>query len=107
MSAVGGYIEDAKQKLDQLDAHLNELYTKAQNVSTQADDWCTTQMETLRREWHDARDHVKKMADPEQDKIGEHLEQTKAQFQKHWDALETAVDAYRDKVDQAEKTAHS
>lgn len=107
MSAVSGYIEDAKQKLDQLDAHLNELYTKAKNVSSEADDWCTRQMEDLRREWHDARKHVNKLADHERDKIDEHVEQTKAEFQKHWDALANAVEAYRDKVDQAEKTAHS
>lgn len=105
MSALSGYIEDAKRKLDKLDVHLNELETKAQKVSVQADDWYTEQMEDLRRDWHDARKKVKKMADEQQSKIDSHLEETRAEFQKHWDALESAVDSYRNRVDQDEKTA--
>ena len=107
MSAISGYIEDAKRKLDKLDAHLNDLENKAEKVSAKADDWYTKQMEDLRRDWHDARKKVKKMVDEEHSTMEGHLEQTKAEFQKHWDALETAVDSYRNQVDLAEKTTRA
>ena len=50
---------------------------------------------------------MKKMANEEQEKLDGHLASTKAEFQKHWDALETAVDAYRNHIDEAEKNAQA
>jgi len=89
------FIENAKANLDKLGDELTDLETKVSDAGQQADEWSATQVNKLKKDWEEAKTEMKTIATRIESEGEASVEDAKAKAERHWDALQAAVKAYR------------
>ena len=89
------FVEEAKASLDVLDDELNELEGKVKAASEHADEWSTKQVHKLKKDLHQARTEMDGIAERIESEGEASVKQAKEQAERHWEALQAAVKAYR------------
>lgn len=89
------FIENAKAHLDQLGDELTDLETKVGEAGQRADEWSTKQVNKLKKDWEEAKTEMKTIATRIEYEGEASVEEAKEKAERHWDALQAAVKAYR------------
>ena len=98
------FVERAKACIDDLGAELSELERKAKAAGNEADDWSTDQVEKLKEDWAQAKEDMEQIADRAKTEGDEAVRDAKEKAERHYEALQAAVKAYRDHLDQVADT---
>ena len=92
------FVERAKCNLDQIDEELGALEARVKRCGEHANAWVTSQAQKLRADVETARAEVSAIASRVEGDVAVQLEDSKANAQRHWEALQAAVKAYREHV---------
>lgn len=92
------FIERAECNLDQIDVELSALETRVKRCGENSDAWLTSQAQKLRADVEAARAEVSAIASSVEGDVTVQIEDSKANAQLHWEALQAAVKAYREHV---------
>lgn len=98
------FVERAKACIDTIGAELGELELKAKAASSDADDWSATQVEKLKRDWTQAKDQMEQIADRANEEGEDAVREAKEKAQRHYEALQAAVKAYRNHLEKVADT---
>ena len=95
------FIENAKAHLEQLGDDLSDLESKVTKAGKEADEWSATQVNKLKKDWEEAKTEMKTIATRIESEGEASVEDAKAKAERHWDALQAAVKAYRDHLEKS------
>ncbi|MEM9427566.1 MAG: hypothetical protein AAGA06_12790 [Pseudomonadota bacterium] len=98
------FVEKAEACIDSIGAELGELEQKANAAGDRADEWSTKQVEKLREDWSQAKEDMEDIADRARSEGDEAVREAKEIAERHYEALQAAVKAYRDHLDQLADT---
>lgn len=95
------FVEKAKAYIDTIGAELNELELKAKTAGKDADNWSAAQVDKLKRDWSQAKDEMDNIADRAKEEGEEAVREAKEKAERHYEALQAAVKAYRSHLNEA------
>ena len=98
------FVEKAKACIDSIGLELGELEQKAKAAGDRADDWSAKQVEKLKEDWSQAKEDMENIADRARAEGEEAVQEAKDKAERHYEALQAAVKAYRDHLDQVADT---
>ncbi|MBO9448213.1 hypothetical protein [Ruegeria sp. R14_0] len=98
------FVEKAKACIGDIGAELSELERKANAAGDRADDWSASQVEKLKEDWSQAKVDMEDIADRAKIEGEEAVREAKEKAERHYEALQAAVKAYRDHLDQVADT---
>ena len=98
------FVEKAKACIDDIGAELTELEQKARAAGDRADDWSAAQVEKLKEDWSRAKNDMEDIADRAKTEGEEAVQDAKEKAERHYEALQAAVKAYRDHLDRVTDT---
>lgn len=98
------FVEKAKACIDDIGAELSELEQKTRAAGERADMWSAKQVEKLKEDWSQARFEMEDIADRAKSEGDEAVRDAKEKAERHYEALQAAVKAYRDHLDQVADT---
>ena len=98
------FVEKAKACIDDIGAELSELEQKAKAAGESADTWSQAQVEKLKEDWSQAKTEMEDIADRAKTEGEEAVRDAKEKAERHYEALQAAVKAYRDHLDQVTDT---
>ncbi len=98
------FVEKAKACIDDIGAELGELEQKAKAAGDRADEWSQAQVEKLKEDWSQAKEDMENIADRAKTEGEEAVQDAKEKAERHYEALQAAVKAYRDHLDQVADT---
>ncbi|WP_134643172.1 hypothetical protein [Pseudaestuariivita atlantica] len=104
MTETTKFVEKAKACIDELGDELSELERKAKAAGDRADAWSAAQVEKLKEDWHQAKDEMDDLADRAKTEGEDAVREAKEKADRHYEALQAAVKAYRDHLDQVTDT---
>ncbi|WP_152435201.1 hypothetical protein [Erythrobacter sp. THAF29] len=92
------FVERARSNLDQIDDELSALEARVKRCGEHADAWVARQAQKLRADVEAARAEVSAIASRVEGDVAMQFEDSKANAERHWEALQAAVIAYREHV---------
>ena len=95
------FIEKAKAHLEQLGSELSDLEARVSDAGQKADEWTSSQADKLKKDWETARDEMTSIAERIETEGDDAVSDAREKAERHWDALQAAVKAYRDHLDTA------
>ncbi|MEM7070097.1 MAG: hypothetical protein AAF478_14565 [Pseudomonadota bacterium] len=99
MTKTSEFIDNAKNHLDQLGQELTDLEGKVTKAGKNADEWSANQVNKLKQDWLQAKTNMDELADRIQSESEASVAEAKDKAQRHWDALQAAVQTYRNHVE--------
>ena len=98
------FVEKAKACIDSIGAELGELEVKAKAAGDRADDWSTSQVEKLKDDWSQAKEDMEGIVARAEAEGEDAVRDAKEKAERHYEALQAAVKAYRDHLDRVADT---
>lgn len=99
MNKNSTFVEKAKAHLEELGSELSDLEARVSDAGQKADAWTSDQADKLKKDWETARDEMTSIAERIETEGEEAVSDAKEKAERHWDALQAAVKAYRDHLD--------
>lgn len=98
------FVEKAKVYIDDIGAELSELEQKVKDAGDRADDWSAAQVEKLKEDWSQAKEDMDNIADRAKAEGEDAVREAKEKAERHYEALQAAVKAYRAHLEQVSDT---
>ncbi len=103
MSVISDFLQKTKDDYDKFEADLAVLEKKAEEEGKKADAWNKEQLARLRTELAEARAEVDQFFDRVKHGGEEAATDIQDQVERHWEAMQVAVDAYRKHIESEDK----
>lgn len=99
MTKTTKFEEKAKAYIDEIGEELGELEQKAKHAGEDADEWSAAQVAKLKEDWAKARTEMEDIAQRAREEGEDSIRDAREKAERHWDALQAAVKAYRDHLE--------